>query len=96
MKNTPGHAGWEDDEDTPKARNSWDLPTPGGTPGSRRREDDDKYRKSSTRRDAKGRKYEKETPLPTPTYKKNKWAGGKDRKGTDKRMHQRSNEATNN
>ena len=83
VKNTPGHAGWEEDEDTPKARNSWDLPTPGGTPGSRRREDDEKYRKSSTRRDAKGRKYEKETPLPTPSYKKNKWAG-KDRKGTDR------------
>ena len=36
-----------------------------------------RYRKSSTRRDARGRKYEKETPLPTPTYKRNKWERGR-------------------
>merc|ERR1719341_3198759 len=40
-------------------------------------------RTNGRERTGKGRKYEKETPLPTPSYKKNKWAG-KDRKGTDR------------
>ena len=65
-KNTPGMMGWEDD-DTPSKKSSWDLPTP----GSDKYEDD---RQFSSRRDKLGRKYEKETPLPTPSYKHNKWA----------------------
>ena len=77
LKDTPGHAGWEE-EDTPGKLSSWDLPTP----GSGRREDDSSLRskdwrsrdKSSSRRDKHHRKYEKETPLPTPTYKK--WVKG--------------------
>jgi len=77
LKDTPGHAGWEE-EDTPGKLSSWDLPTP----GSGRREDDNSMRskdwrsrdKSSSRRDKHHRKYEKETPLPTPTYKK--WVKG--------------------
>jgi len=77
LKDTPGHAGWEE-EDTPGKLSSWDLPTP----GSGRREDDNSMRskdwrsrdKSSSRRDKNHRKYEKETPLPTPTYKK--WVKG--------------------
>jgi len=79
VKDTPGHAGWEE-EDTPGKLSSWDLPTP----GSGRREDDHSMRssdwrprdKSSTRRDKHERKYEKDTPLPTPTFKKNKWVKG--------------------
>jgi len=82
-KETPGHLGWEED-DTPGKLTSWDLPTP----GSDRKEDDHQMRgsrdwksrdKSSTRRDKHNRKYEKETPLPTPTYKQNKWAKGESR-----------------
>jgi len=77
LKDTPGHAGWEE-EDTPGKLSSWDLPTP----GSGRREDDSSLRskdwrsrdKSSSRRDKHHRKYEKETPLPTPTFKK--WVKG--------------------
>jgi len=80
-KDTPGHTGWEED-DTPSKTNAWDFPTP--NTGSR--EDDRKWRysepKSSTRRDIKGQKYDKETPLPTPTFKKNEWAGK--RRGTDR------------
>ena len=65
---TPGTVGWEDD-DTPTKRNAWDLPTP----GSHRREEDGQYARS--RRDKAGRRYERDTPLPTPSYRHNKWAG---------------------
>ena len=54
IKNTPGHAGWDELDDTPGKLSSWDLPTP----GSRGREDDSsirsadlKWDKPSTRRD---------------------------------------------
>ena len=72
-KLTPGMPGWEDDDTRPQ-KSSWDLPTPGST----RREEDSGYR-SQTRRDKQGRRYEKETPLPTPSYKHNKWARKEDR-----------------
>ena len=48
-KETLGHAGWED-ENTPGKLSAWNLPTPGGRPSSRRREEDRGYRRS-TRRD---------------------------------------------
>ena len=67
VKNTPGHAGWDDD--TPDKFSSWDLPTP----GSRRREDDAsirsedlKWDKPSTRRDKYNRSAE--TQLHQPSY----------------------------
>ena len=83
-KLTPGMPGWEDDDTRPQ-KSSWDHPTP----DSMRREEDSGYR-SYSRRDKHGRKYDKETPLPTPSYKHNKWAGRRDdrsskrnRDGTD-------------
>ena len=66
--------GWEDDE-TPSKRNAWDLPTP----GSHRREEDGQF--SRSRRDKQGRRYERDTPLPTPSYRQNKWAGTSRRDG---------------
>ena len=47
-RQTPGTVGWEDDEDTPRQQNAWDLPTP----GSRREQLDQQLRQSShSRRD---------------------------------------------
>ena len=79
---TPGLVGWEDD-DTPTKRNAWDLPTPGTT---RREEDGQWSRSSHSRRDKAGRRYERETPLPTPSYRHNKWATSSSRR--DGRRHQ--------
>lgn len=45
VKNTPGHAGWEED-DTPSKLSSWDLPTPNSG-----RRDDDSIRSSDWRSD---------------------------------------------
>lgn len=68
VKNTPSSAPWdEEDHYTPGKFSSWDLPTP--SQGSR--EDDGEW--SSKRSHKSSRRYEKETPLPTPTYKKNSW-----------------------
>ena len=79
---TPGLVGWEDD-DTPTKRNAWDLPTP----GTNRREEDGQWSRSShSRRDKAGRRYERETPLPTPSYRHNKWATSSSRR--DGRRHQ--------
>merc|ERR1712106_1080686 len=44
VKDTPGHAGWEE-EDTPGKLSSWDLPTP----GTGRREDDHSMRSKDWR-----------------------------------------------
>jgi len=91
VKNTPGHAGWDELDDTPGKLSSWDLPTP----GSRGREDDSsirsadlKWDKPSTRRDKFNRKYDKETPLPTPTYKKNQWNSRDRGKNKGERVHE--------
>jgi len=83
-KDTPGHAGWDED-DTPSKLSSWDLPTP----GSGRREEDGSFRRDyrsdrkSNRRDQRGRKYDKETPLPTPSYRQNKWTSSRSEKKKD-------------
>lgn len=74
MRDTPSKASWEDDDHTtPGKFSSWDLPTP----GSSRREDDPEW----SRRSRSSRRYEKETPLPTPSYKKNSWNNSKSKKG---------------
>ena len=66
-ENTPSKTNWdEEDHHTPGKFSSWDVPTP----GSSRREDDEDWSKRSSSR---SRRYEKETPLPTPTFKKNSW-----------------------
>ena len=65
---TPSKTAWDEEDSvhTPGKFSSWDVPTP----GSKRREDDEDWSKRSSSRN---RHYEKETPLPTPTYKKNSW-----------------------
>lgn len=69
VKSTPSSAPWDDeDHGTPGKFSSWDMPTP----SSMRREDDEWSSKRSHRSSSR-RHYEKETPLPTPTYKKNSW-----------------------
>ena len=69
LKDTPSQQSWEDDDDfrknTPGKFSSWDVPTPTNSG----RENDDKLR-SITRRDRNNRKYVKETPLPTPSFKR--------------------------
>ena len=68
-KSTPSSTNWEDeDHRTPGKLSSWDLPTP----GSSRREDDSERSSSSHKRSSRPH-YDKETPLPTPSYKKNPW-----------------------
>ena len=70
-KDTPSQMPWDDeDHTTPGKFSSWDLPTP----ESSRRNDDSEW--NSSRRSSSSKRhryYEKETPLPTPTYKKNSW-----------------------
>lgn len=64
-RDTPSHASWdEDDSSTPGKLSSWDAPTP----STDRRDRDFDH---SSRSNRSGRY--KETPLPTPTYKKNSW-----------------------
>ena len=63
---TPSKTAWDEEDNTPGKFSSRDVPTP----GSKRREDDEDWSKRSSSRN---RHYEKETPLPTPTYKKNSW-----------------------
>merc|ERR1719266_3137152 len=63
---TPSKTAWDEEDNTPGKFSSWDVPTP----GSKRREDDEDWSKRSSSRN---RHYEKETPLPTPTFKKNSW-----------------------
>ncbi len=60
LKDTPSNTSWdEDDPDTPGKHSSWDVPTPRSHPPDR-----DFVR-------PKGSK--DETPLPTPSYKRNSW-----------------------
>ena len=91
-KSTPHQNSWEEDDYTPKKTSSWDMPTPGT---HRSREDDYTFNVPSSRRDGRdrsrrdrdNRRYEKETPLPTPSYKRNSWnkkEGGR-RNGDDSR-----------
>ena len=69
LKDTPSQQSWEDDYDfrkeTPNKFSSWDVPTPKNS----RRENDERLR-SVTRRDRDNKKYAKETPLPTPSFKR--------------------------
>ncbi|KAK2722129.1 pre-mRNA-splicing factor ATP-dependent RNA helicase PRP16-like [Artemia franciscana] len=67
LKDTPGRSGW-DDEDTPGKYSSWDLATPYGS--SRRHDWSSRDRSSRTKH---GNKKSLSTPLPTPTFKANKW-----------------------
>ena len=96
-KDTPSRASWEDEDyRTPGKLSSWDLPTP----GSSRREDDDDWssRKSSSsyRKSSSRPHYDKETPLPTPTYKKNSWHNKKDGKDHSKSSRRSNNDKVDN
>lgn len=63
LKDTPSRSSWEEDEHHQrKVGSKWEVPTPKSRHGN-----------YSARNDRNGKKYD--TPLPTPTYKQNKWAG---------------------
>ncbi|XP_014681833.1 PREDICTED: pre-mRNA-splicing factor ATP-dependent RNA helicase PRP16-like [Priapulus caudatus] len=75
LKDDPSRSAWDDDDPTPSRRSTWDQPTPSSY--TRRQFDrsdrsDRSYRSSYGRSDR--RKHVDETPLPTPTYKRNAWA----------------------
>lgn len=61
-KDTPSGSNWDEDEDTPSRRSSWDVPTPSPREGSDRRGTDKKYRRPT------------DTPRATPAHKYNAWA----------------------
>ena len=96
-RDTPSGAAWDESEDegnrsrsTPGKFSSWDKMTP----SSGRREDDsfrsDVWKNSSRRSSKEGHRYEKETPLPTPSYKRNVW--NKKRKNDPEVNDKRTNE----
>ena len=94
LKDTPSGAAWDESEDegnTPGKTSSWDK----FTPSLRRREEDsvrsDIWKSSSHKSSKHQRYYEKETPLPTPSYKKNVWHKDR-RKGENERGSKRSDE----
>lgn len=97
VKDTPSGAAWDESEDeghnfrrTPGKLSSWDKFTP-----SSERRNDDSFRsdvwKSSSSRSSKNRSYEKETPLPTPSHKRNEW-NKKRNKGGSERDTKRTNQ----
>ncbi|TRY79169.1 hypothetical protein TCAL_09988 [Tigriopus californicus] len=76
--------GWDEDEDgTPSKYSTWDRDTP-SIDGRDREDYLNSARSSKSRRH---HRYEKETPLPTPSYKKNDWMrkGGRGRSPPDRR-----------
>ena len=84
---TPTRAAWDESEDegrsgrTPGKFSAWDKLTP----ASERKEDDSfrsDYWKSS-KSSSRSRRYEKETPLPTPSYKRNDWNKDRYKKGSN-------------
>ncbi len=84
VKGTPSTSAWDEDEQpTPPKFSSWDAPTP-----NMPRRDSDLDRSSSSRRsssssrDHRSRQGDKETPLPTPSYKRNPWM--RDRRDRDR------------
>ena len=84
---TPSRAAWDESEDemkssrTPGKYSSWDKLTP----ASERRENDSFRSENwrSSKSSSKSRRYEKETPLPTPSYKRNEWNKQKYKKGSE-------------
>ncbi|KAH7948002.1 hypothetical protein HPB52_017605 [Rhipicephalus sanguineus] len=61
-KDTPSRSNWEEDEETPSRRSSWDVLTPSPRDGSDRRSTDRRYRRPT------------DTPRATPAHKYNAWA----------------------
>lgn len=62
IKDTPSRSNWDEDEDTPSRRSSWDVATPSPRDSSDRRSTDRKSRRPT------------DTPRATPAYKYNSWA----------------------
>ena len=95
MKDTPSAAAWDESEDesrsrkTPGKLSSWDKYTPSiRREGSSVRSD---IWRNSTERSSKHREsYPKETPLPTPSYKRNDWnkRSKRDPKGDSKHVNE--------
>lgn len=94
LKGDPSQSSWDEDDDPVTSKKSaWDYPTPNlykSSPGEwsersskSKLEDDCSHREErSSRRskDRRGRKYDDDTPRPTPAHKYNAWM--KDRKST--------------
>lgn len=94
LKSDPSRSSWDEDDDPVTSKKSaWDYPTPNlykSSPGdwsersSKSKLDEDfsqrEERSSRRSRDRRGRKYEDDTPRPTPAHRYNEWM--KDRKRT--------------
>lgn len=76
-RSSVGRSSWDEEDDykSKKKRSSWDFPTP----NRYKSRSDDSVR--SSRSDKSHRKYEDDTPRPTPAHKFNQWAA--DRKRTE-------------
>ncbi len=92
VKSTPSSTSWDDDDQpTPPKLSSWDAPTPSlprGDSDFDRSSSSERSHRSSSRdhRHRSSRRYDKETPLPTPSYKRNPWMRDRrDRDGRDGR-----------
>uniref|UniRef100_A0A0L8G8A9 Helicase ATP-binding domain-containing protein n=2 Tax=Octopus bimaculoides TaxID=37653 RepID=A0A0L8G8A9_OCTBM len=81
-------AAWDDDDGVPATKSSWDLASVGGTPYTDdRSERSDAWVDRDRSRASESRSFQKisETPLPTPTYKHNKWMNDRDRRQSSRR-----------
>lgn len=87
IKEATSKSSWDDDDQIPAKKSSWDFPTPSsykaeeGSERSFKKPDSSRYSERSSHRE-RGRymKYEDDTPRPTPAHKYNVWM--KDRKKT--------------
>lgn len=81
-RNSVGKSSWDDDEDEGKSkrkRSDWDQPTPMRYKSRK----DDSVR--SNRSEKSHKKYEDDTPRPTPAHKFNKWAADRKKTGATPR-----------
>ncbi|CAI9735424.1 pre-mRNA-splicing factor ATP-dependent RNA helicase PRP16-like [Octopus vulgaris] len=81
-------AAWDDDDGVPATKSSWDLASVGGSPYTDdRSERSDSWVDRDRSRASESRSFQKisETPLPTPTYKHNKWMNDRDRRHSSRR-----------
>ena len=95
LKDTPSNTNWDEDDITPGKMGAWDNLTPSidgredsDHPGGSSRRSSHSSRSSSSSR---SHRYErlKETPLPTPTWKKNSWNNHRDRRDRDRSSRDR-------
>ncbi|XP_017782578.1 PREDICTED: pre-mRNA-splicing factor ATP-dependent RNA helicase PRP16 [Nicrophorus vespilloides] len=102
LKDDVSKASWEEDDEVPTKRSSWDFPTPKtykssgewserSSRSSRHEDSHRSDRRESERKDRKGRRYEDDTPRATPAHRYNSWAKDRKRSGATPQLKKEDN-----